>query len=137
VSSEQNPFLTFTDADLSAALGRAVRTIGILTLVGFPAIWLVSGWQTACLFLVGAAISAAGVYESRRMVRVVNARLDGQRSPRSTGLAVGLFFLRFAIAAAVLYVSLRCLHGSVYGVIAGIVLAMIALSLEAVKLTRA
>jgi hypothetical protein len=135
--TEENPFLAFTDADLSAALWRAVRTIGIMTAVGFPAIWLASGWQTACLFLIGALISAAGVYESRRLIRIVNAKLDGQKSPRSTGLAVGLFFLRFGIAATVLYVSLRCLHGSVYGMIAGLALAMIALSLEAVRLTRA
>ncbi len=135
--AEENPFLAFTDADLSAALFRAIRSIGVLALVGFPAIWLASGWQTACLFLVGALISAAGVYESRRLVRIVNAKLDGQKSPRSTGVAVGLFFLRFGIAAAVLYVTLRCLHGSVYGLIAGLALAMVALSLEAVKLTRA
>jgi hypothetical protein len=135
--TEENPFLTFTDADLSAALFRAIRNIGILALVGFPAIWLVSGWQTAGLFLVGAAISAGGVYESRRLVRIVNAKLDNQKSPKSTGVVLALFFLRLGIAAGVLYVSLRCLHGSVYGMVAGLALAMIALSLEAVRLTRA
>lgn len=133
---EENVFLTFTDADLSAALYRAVRNVGILALIGVPVIWLASGWQSAALFLVGAAISAGGIYESRRLIRVVNAKLDNQRSPRSTGFVIAMFFLRLAIAGAALYVSLRCLHGAVYAIIAGLALAMVALSIEAVLLTR-
>jgi hypothetical protein len=132
---EENPFLTFTDADLSAALFRAIRNVGILTLIGIP-IWLASGWQSAALFLVGAAISAGGIYESRRLIRVVNAKLDNQRSPRSTGFVIAMFLLRLCIAGAALYVSLRCLHGAVYAIIAGLALAMVALSIEAVLLTR-
>jgi hypothetical protein len=136
-SGESNPFLSFTDADLSAALLRAIRTVGILTIVGCPVIWIASGWQTAGLFLVGAGISVAGVYESLRLIRIVNAKLDQQKASGSTSLVLALFFLRWGIAAVILYASLKCLHGSVYGLIAGLVLAMIALSFEAVKLTRA
>lgn len=134
--SNENPFLTFTDADLSAALLRAIRNIGILTLVGAPIIWIASGWQSAALFLVGAAISAGGIYESRRLIRVVNAKLDNQKSPGSTGFAIAMFLLRLFIAGAILYASLRCLHGAVYAIIAGLALAMVALSIEAVLLTR-
>lgn len=133
--AEENPFLNFTDADLSAALYRAIRNIGIFALVAAPIIWIVSGWQTACLFLAGAFISAVGVYESRRLIAIVNAKLDNRRVPRSTGLVIALFFLRLTVAGAVLYVSLRCLQGSVYGMIAGLALAVIALSIEAVRLT--
>jgi hypothetical protein len=133
---DQNPFLTFTDADLSAALFRAIRNVGLLALAGLPVIWIVSGWQSATLFLVGAAISAGGIYESRRLIRVVNAKLDKQRSPRSTGLVITMFFLRLFIAGGVLYVSLRWLQGAVYSIIAGLALAVIALSIEAVLLTR-
>lgn len=133
---EENPFLTFTDADLSAALFRAIRNIGLLTLVGLPIIWIISGWQSGCLFLVGAAISAGGIYESHRLIRVVNAKLDNQKSPRSTGLVIGMFLLRLLIAAGALYVSLRWLNGSVYSIIAGLALAVVALSIEAVLLTR-
>jgi hypothetical protein len=134
--SEENPFLTFTDADLSAALLRAVRNIGILAAVGAPVFWIASGWQTACLYLVGASLSAAGVYESHRLIGVINAKLDNQQSSRSTSLVISLFLLRLMIAAAVLYVTLRCLHGSVYAIVAGLALAVVALSIEAVKLTR-
>ena len=133
---EENPFLAFTDADLSAALLRAVRNVGLLALLGVLVVWLLSGWQSACLFAVGAAISAGGIYESRRLIAVVNARLDNRRPSRSTGLVIGMFLLRLLIAGAVLYVSLRCLHGAVYAIVAGLALAMVALSIEAVLLTR-
>lgn len=133
---DDNPFLTFTDDDLRAALLRAVRNIGLLALVGAPIIWIASGWQSAALFLVGAALSAGGVFESRRLIRVINAKLDKQRLSGSTGLVIVLFFLRLAIAAGALYVSLKCFHGSVYALVAGLVLAIVALSVEAVLLTR-
>jgi hypothetical protein len=38
--------------------------------------------------------------------------------------------------AAVLYVSLRCLHGTVYALVAGIALGLVALSFEALRLLR-
>jgi hypothetical protein len=136
LTPEENPFLTFTDADLSAALFRAIRNIGWMALAAIPIIWTISGWQSAALFVVGAAISAGGIYESRRLIRVVNAKLDNQRSPRSTGFVIAMFFLRLFIAAGVLYVSLRWLNGAVYSIIAGLALAIVALSIEAVLLTR-
>jgi len=133
---DENPFLTFTEADLSAALFRAIRNVGLLALVGLPVIGTLSGWQSAALFLVGAAISAGGIYESRRLIRVVNAKLDNQRSPRSTGFVIAMIFLRLFIAGGVLYVSLIWLNGAVYSIIAGLALAVVALSIEAVLLTR-
>lgn len=133
---DENPFLTLTDADLSATLFRAIRDVGLLALVGLPIVWIASGWQSAGLFLVGAAISAGGIYESRRLIRVVNAKLDNQKSPQSTGLVIGMFLLRLLIAGGLLYVSLRWLNGSVYSIIAGLALAVVALSIEAVLLTR-
>jgi len=133
---DENPFLTFTDADLSATLFRAIRDVGLLTLIGLPIVWTASGWQSACLFLVGAAISAGGIYESRRLIRVVNAKLDNQRSPQSIGLVIAMFLLRLFIAGAVLYVSLRWLNGSVYSIVAGLALAVVALSVEVVLLAR-
>ena len=133
---DDNPFLALTDADLKAALIRAIRIIGILALIAAPVILLLSGWQSACLFLIGAAISAGGVYESQRLISLVNAKLDNQKSPRSTGLVLALFFLRLSIAGAVLYVSLRCLNGSAYAMIVGLALAVVALSIQVVKLTR-
>jgi hypothetical protein len=133
---DESSLLALTDADLKTSLFHAIRTIGILAVVGAPAILFLSGWQSACLFLVGAAISAAGVYESQRLTGIVNAKLDNQKSARSTGLVLALFFLRLTIAGVVLYVSLRCLNGSAYAMIAGLALAVVALSIEVIKLSR-
>jgi hypothetical protein len=133
---DESLLLAFTDADLSAALLRAVRNVGWMTLIGAPILWIASGWQSAALFLVGSAISAGGVYESRRLIRVVNAKLDNQRSPHSTGFVIAMFLLRLFLAGTVLYVSLKCLHGAAYAIIVGLALAMVALSVEAVLLTR-
>ena len=46
------------------------------------------------------------------------------------------FFLRFALAAGALYVSLKCLHGSVYALITGLALAMLAVTFQALGLLR-
>jgi hypothetical protein len=135
-SPNEHPLVAFTDADLSALLFRAVRDVGALALVGVAAIWIASGWQSAALFLVGAGISAGGIYESRRLIRVVNAKLDNQRSPRSTGFVVAMFFLRLFLAGAILYTCLRYLHGAAYAIVAGLALAILALSAEAVLLVR-
>ena len=131
-----NPFVDFTDANLSAVLWRAIRTIGVLAAVLFPVAWITAGWQSGVLLLVGALISAAGIYESQRLIAIVNAKLDNRRPPRSTALVVSMFLLRLTLAGGILYVSLRCLHGSAYALIAGLAFAIVALSVEAVRLVR-
>jgi hypothetical protein len=47
------------------------------------------------------------------------------------------FFLRLILAGVVLYVSLRSLHGSIYALCAGLGLAVVALTIESVRLLRA
>lgn len=129
-------FADFTDADLAATLRRAIRTVTIAGLVLFIAISLFSGWQSGALLLIGALISAIGLWEARRLIAVVNAKLDRQASPRSTGFVVATFLFRLFIAGAVLYISLRYLHGSVYALFAGLLLAIVALSIEAIRLLK-
>ena len=123
----------FTDEDLKTALRRAMRTILVLGVVLFAGFWLAMGWQTAMLLLAGALVSLGSLYEWRRLVAVLNAKLDQQRSPHSTGLVVTMFFLRLGLAGAILYGSLKCFHGSIYGLVAGLCLAIISLSIEAIR----
>jgi hypothetical protein len=59
------------------------------------------------------------------------------RSAPSLAPAVLLFALRFVIAAAVLYVSLKSLEGKAAALILGLALALAALFLEAIRLLRA
>ncbi|WP_252263510.1 hypothetical protein [Paracidobacterium acidisoli] len=136
MTTEANSFLQFTDADLQAAFRRALRTIVILALIGGSLFALIAGWQSGVYVLVGAAVSGVGLYEWQQLVALINARLDNQKTPRSTGFLLVMFFLRLGIAAVVLYATLKCLHGSLYALIAGLALAVAALTIEAVRLVR-
>ena len=135
--SDSNPFLDFTDADLKAAMRRSMRNIAILAVVLAVVTGLFAGWQSGVLLIVGAIVSASGVYEWQRLIGVVNERLDNAQNPRSAGPVVAMFFLRLLLAAGFVYVSLKCFHGSIYALLAGLGLAVIGLSIEAVRLVRA
>jgi len=125
-----------TDADLRTMLRRALRTVVVLGLVLFLVFTLTLGWQSGLLELTGAAISFTGIREYRSLALTVFAQLDNQRPPRPLGRTLVMFFLRLAIVGALLYVSLRCLHGTVYALLAGIGLAVVALSYEALRQLR-
>jgi hypothetical protein len=133
--NDGNSFLNFTDADLKAALRRALKTTIILGLLLTVAFGIMSGWQTGALLLAGAVVSATGLWEWQRLVAFINARLDNQKTT-GAGRVVGMFFLRLLFAGGVLYGSIKCFHGSIYALVAGLGLAVLALTVEAVRLVR-
>lgn len=135
-SPETHPIVQFSDADLKAAMRRAIRTTAYLAVLGFLVATVLGGWQSGVYLLAGAMVSATGLYEWQQLIGLINARLDKAKTPRSTGFVVGMFFLRLTLAAVVIYVTLRCFHGSLYALIAGLGLAVIALTFEAVRLLR-
>ncbi len=134
--TEANPFLNFSDADLKASMRRAIRLTAILAVLGFLALGFIAGWQTAALFMAGAVVSATGLYEWQNLIGVINAKLDNQKAPRSGGFTLAMFFLRMGIAALIIYASLRSFHGSLYALLAGLGLAVLALTVEALRLVR-
>jgi hypothetical protein len=134
--ASQHPIVQFTDADLKAAMRRAIRTTAYLAVLGFLIATTFGGWQSGVYLIAGALVSATGLYEWQQLIGLINARLDKAKAPRSTGFVVGMFFLRLTLAAVVIYVTLRCFHGSLYALIAGLGLAVIALVFEAVRLLR-
>lgn len=134
--TEANPFLNFTDADLKASMRRAIRLTAILAALGAVAFTFTLGWQTAALFVAGAVVSATGLYEWQQLIGVINAKLDNQKAPGTTGFTVTMFFLRLGIAGVIIYASLRYFHGSPYALAAGLGLAVIALTIEALRLLR-
>ncbi len=133
----------FSDADASAAIARAVRTVLMLAAIGVVAAWLKGGWKSAALLLVGAAISASGLWEWRRLMAALMARMEpaegehivGARRP-SIGFALVGFFLRLFVVVAVLYVSLRYLNGSVLALAAGLAMGVIALTIEGLRMLQ-
>ena len=128
----------FSDNDLKRMLLRSLVTLSIFAALGAVFAGISGGWRSAALLLIGATVSAIGIWEWRSMVIAIMARMDARPGvkPASMVGAVVRFFLRFALAAAVLYVSLKRLHGSPYALVTGLALGVIALMFEAVKLLR-
>lgn len=130
----------FTDADFQQAVWRALRVSAVIGLVATVGLVLKLGWQTALLFVVGALISCSGVYEWLRLMTLVMHQMDaaGQsgRTPRPIAPVLVGFFIRLGIALGLLYVSLKFLHGSVYALIAGLALGVLALLFEGVRLLK-
>ena len=131
-----SPSAAITDQDLQKILGRSMRIVAILAPVLFLVFTFTLGWQSGLLLLAGAVISWTGIWEWRSLTTRIFAHLDNQQPPGTTRRTLVLFFLRLGLAVAILYVSLRCLHGTVYALITGLGLAVAALSFEALRLLR-
>jgi len=134
--SDTNPLLNFSDADLKAALRRALRMTAGMAIFGFGLLSLLVGWKAGLQILAGAFVSATGLYEWQQLIDLINAKLDNQIAPRPTGWVVTMFFLRLGVAAAVIYVTLKCLPGPYYALIAGLGLVAVALLVEVARLSR-
>jgi hypothetical protein len=94
------------------------------------------GWPSAALLAVGALISAASIWEWQRLVRLINARMDQQKTPASAPVVVVFFVLRLTVFAGVIYGSLKCFHGSIVALLFGLGLAVLAIGWEALRLLR-
>jgi FtsH-binding integral membrane protein len=127
---------SMTDDDLREMLRRALRTVTILGLSLFVLLTFTRGWQTGVLLLAGAVISWTGIHEWRNLALAVFARLDNRQNARPMARTLVMFFLRLGMVGVVLYVSLRYLKGSIYALVAGLGLAVVALSIEALRLLR-
>jgi hypothetical protein len=136
MTPEPTSLPNLTDADLHAVLDRSLRTVLILAVLLFAVFTWKLGWQSGLLELAGAAISYTGIREWRSLTRSVFSKLDNQQPAQPVSRTLTMFFLRLGLVGVILYVSLRCLHGTVYALVAGIGLAVVALTIEAVRLLR-
>jgi hypothetical protein len=136
MSEEQHSLAGLTDAGLEALLRRAMRITLIIGLLGALAVWKASGWRNGAMLATGTLISAASILEWRRLIRIINARLDNQQVPQGAGLAIVFLMLRLIVFAGAIYGSLKCLHGSVLALLCGLGLAVLAIVWEALRLLR-
>lgn len=133
----------FNDGDADAMMVRATWTVAVMAAVALPVAWWRGGWQSAMLLVVGAAISASGLWEWRRLMAALMVRMEpaageamvGARRP-SIGFALVGFFVRLTLVVVVLYVSLRYLNGSVLAIAAGLAMGVFALTIEGLRLLR-
>ena len=73
----------------------------------------------------------------QRLMGAVLDRLSEGRKARPLAPVLLWFFIHLLLSACLLYVSLRGLNGSVYALIAGLGLALIALTFESLRLAQA
>jgi hypothetical protein len=136
VTEQTHPIAGLTDAALSAMLKRAIRMTLILGVLAAVILWIASGWRDAGMLAVGAVLSAFSILEWQRLIKLFNAKLDQQQTPRGVALVVSLFLLRLLIFAAAIYGSLKCLRGSAIALLCGLALALFAMGWEALRLLR-
>src|SRR5580658_3288905 len=136
MSEETQLLAGLTDAALEALLKRAFRDTLILGLIPAVILLVASGWRNAAMLAVGALISAASILEWQRLIRLINAKLDHEKTPRNALLVVSFFLLRLAVFAGAIYGSLKCFHGSVIALLCGLGLAVVATAWEALRLLK-
>ena len=136
MTESSHPIVGLTDEELQALLRRAMLITLVLGLAASVALWIGSGWRNAAMLAVGTLISAASVTEWQRLIRLINAKLDNQKTPRGAALVASFFLLRLMIFGAAIYVSLKCFQGSAIALLCGLGLAVIAIAWEALRLLR-
>jgi uncharacterized membrane protein len=136
MTQETHPIVDVSQTDLDAMLKRALRNALILGLIAAIAVSIGSGWRNAAMLVTGTLISAASIWEWQRLARVINARMDKQKTPANAGVVVVFFVLRLTVFAGVIYGSLKCFHGSVVALLCGLALAVLTVGWEAIRLLR-
>jgi hypothetical protein len=136
MKDESHPFVDITDEAQEALLKRAIRNTLILGVLSSIVVLIGSGWRSAAMLLTGTLISAASILEWQRLIRVINAKLNSQKTPRSAPAVVLFFVLRLTAFAGVIYGSLKCFQGSVVALLCGLGLAALTVGWEVVLLLR-
>lgn len=134
--TESSELSDITPDALYAMLRRAMRNATVAALLLAVAVWIGSSWRNAALLAVGAAISVASIYEWLRLARTINARLDRQKSAANAAAVVVFFLLRLLLFAAIIYGSLRLIHGSGVALLCGLALAVTTMGWEALRMLR-
>jgi hypothetical protein len=129
-----------TDLDVRHTMLASIRLLAIFSVIAAGLFWWKAGWQSAVLLGVGALISSTSLWEWLRLMTAINERMDAGLKPGEKASPMGLilfgFFTRLGLTVAVLYGSLKYLHGTVFALAAGLGLGLLALTIEALRLMR-
>ena len=141
MTEEPQPKAELSDEAVQAMLRRAMRNTLILGAIPALAVGIASGWRNASMLLTGMLISAASIWEWKRLASLINAKLDTgklnkQKSSGSAPVAVLFLMLRLAIFAGMIYGSLIFLRGSAVALLCGLGLAVFTMGWEGIRLLR-
>jgi ATP synthase I chain len=125
-----------TDQDFRDTMLRSLRLLAVLAAFATVFFWLKFNRGSAVLLVVGAAISAASLWEWLRLMTAVNQQMDAGATPRPMGLILTGFFLRLGLTVVILYASLKYLHGTAFALAAGLGLGVLSLTIESLRLMK-
>ena len=128
------PMLELPNDAAEVMLQKAMRNSLIIGVIAAIVLLIASGWRNAAMLMTGALISAGSIFEWQRLARVIRAKLDDQKTPRSTAGVVVFFMLRLIIYAGAIYVSLKCFQGSAVALLCGLGLAALTIMWQALRL---
>jgi len=134
MNQDTHPLLDLSHDAAEVMLQRALRNSLILGVVASLVLLVASGWRNAAMLMTGALISAGSIFEWQRLARVIRAKLEDQKTPRSAAAVVVFFMLRLVIYAGAIYVSLKCFQGSAVALLCGLGLAALTIAWQALRL---
>lgn len=134
MKQEAHPLLELPNDAAEVMLQRAMVKTLILGAIASVVLLVASGWRNAGMLMVGALISAASIYEWRRLAQVIRAKLEAEKAPRSAPAVVVFFMLRLVLYGGAIYVSLKCLQGSAVALLCGLGLAAITILWQALRM---
>ena len=136
MNEQSHPILDLSADAAEALLNRAMRLTLILGLAASLVVLIASGWRNAAMLATGTLISAASIFEWQRLARVIRAKLDNQKTPRSAPAVVVFFVIRLTVYAGAIYGSLKCFQGSAVALLCGLALAAITIGWQAIRLLQ-
>ena len=134
MTQEAHPLLELPNDAAEVMLQRAMIKTLILGVIASIVLLVASGWRNAGMLMVGALISAASIFEWQRLARLIRAKLEADKTPRSAPAVVVFFILRLVLYGGAIYVSLRCLQGSAVALLCGLGLAAITILWQALRM---
>jgi hypothetical protein len=134
MTQEAHPLLELPNDAAEVMLQRAMYKTLILGVIASLVLLVASGWRNASMLMVGALISAASIFEWQRLARVIRAKLDAEKTPRSAPAVVVFFILRLVLYGGAIYVSLKCLQGSAVALLCGLGLAALTILWQALRM---
>jgi len=134
MTQEAHPLLELPNDAAEVMLQRAMVKTLILGVIASILLLVASGWRNAGMLMVGAQISAASIFEWQRLARVIRAKLEAEKTPRSAPAVVIFFILRLVLYGGAIYVSLRCLQGSAVALLCGLGLAALTILWQALRM---
>jgi hypothetical protein len=117
-----------SENDYSLVIGRVVRLMAVLGVLGAVVSWSLAGTRGLLGFLGGALLSSLSFWLLHRLVRDLSKGAEGGRVG---GPSVLLHAFRFLILAGVAYGILKTYEVSIPAMGAGLLVAVASITLEA------